>query len=229
MNKHVWWHSVLRSPIFMLYIHKPLSLNLRVASLTAQNRGPYPTIRQIKMQIFTLKRQFMCSPWQKTTCKNPLYICDGLKKDLTNFSIKEKFWKTCCRKGWALFIPTIRRMLACADKLSNSLIRILGYTISNWGDCIFPLSPNMSMSTNWNTKDKVVLCIPLTETKAIEGFGEEKSTNAAEKRFNKFSNSKCNCSLLCTRSIPLEYLWIFIKELFAVDHITMSLLDGPIT
>ena len=59
----------------------------------------------------------------QTTLKNPLYICDGLKQnDSTNDSCKLKFWKTCCRYGCFLFIPTIWTMCACAHELSNSLI-----------------------------------------------------------------------------------------------------------
>ena len=33
-----------------------------------------------------------------------------------------KFWKTCCRYGCVLFIPTIWTMCACVHELSNSLI-----------------------------------------------------------------------------------------------------------
>ena len=42
----------------------------------------------------------------KTTLKNPLYICDGLKQnDSTHDSCKLKFWKTCCRYGCFFVYP----------------------------------------------------------------------------------------------------------------------------
>ena len=89
-----------------------------------ENRGLYPTLRQVKIPVFTPKKQFLCNPLHRTTRKNPLYICHALKQDdSTNYSSKLKIWKTCCRYGCFLFIPPVWTMCACAHELSNSLIQ----------------------------------------------------------------------------------------------------------